>query len=186
MGAWSKIHQTLWCHCHLLGRGFTRGSEVPDSWGCTHKKPAEMNGTLKETNNCAQATSHLTSWPASLTGQDLGERANKGHRLSRQGAKRILRPAGRRWAAAQAEDTEADGKLTSSAAAGSARLGSEPRTLVCGTICRTCSIGRVLTPSPWAVTTPWGGRLSPWGSEADARPHLGSTLGPHWHPQEPA
>lgn len=75
-------------------------------------------------------------------------------------------------------------RLTSSAAAGFAHLGSEPRTPVCGTICRTCSIGTELTPSPWAETTPWSAGPALWGAEA--RPQLGSALGPHQQPQEPA
>lgn len=152
-----------------------------------------MNGTVKITNICVQAASHLTSWPASPTGSDSGESDNQepahdqGHKLSSQGCQEgSSKPgAGGVSALRLGRGTGADGKLTSSAAAGSARLGSEPRTLVCGTICRTCSKGRVLTPSPWAVTTPWDGRLVPWGAEADARPRLGSVLGPHWHPQDP-
>lgn len=36
-----------------------------------------MNGTLKKPNICAQATSHLISWPTGLAGQNSGESANK-------------------------------------------------------------------------------------------------------------
>lgn len=77
-------------------------------------------------------------------------------------------------------------RLTSSAAAGSAHLGSEPMTPVSGTICRTFSTGREGSPSSWAVATPCHGGRAPCGAEAEARPGLDSALGPHQLPQGPA
>lgn len=88
-----QIHKnnTLSCLNPLSCRGFTRASEVPGYWGGTHRRPTGLNGTGKITTICAQAATHLTSWPASSTGQDSGESANKepvhnlGHRRSSQG-----------------------------------------------------------------------------------------------------
>lgn len=74
-------------------------------------------------------------------------------------------------------------RLTASAAAGSARLGSEPKPPVSGTICRTFSTGREGAPSSWAAATPCRVGQAPWGAAAEARPRLGSALGLHWPPR---
>ena len=52
-----------------------------------------------------------------------------------------------------------------------------------GTIYRASSTGRGCTPSPWAAATPWSRGPAPWGSWAEARPHLDSAWGPHGQPQ---